>query len=158
MSDMQDLEPLVAKLVTTMAEPPNDAPPAPETTMRERMFEIVVVAFGALYPRMPTTGQIYDRLTISRIVMGLDDGEAANLGKRTDDWLRLEGLTKQEEGKRAYFLPFSTLSVLSTATSIGPAGDVCAKVLARYIEANPSDGLRIATRALGAELLVRMNR
>ena len=155
---MQDLEPLVAKLITTMAEPANDAAPPPETTLRERMFELVVVAFGALYPRMPTTGQIYDRLTISRITLGLDDGDAANLGKRTDDWLRLEGLTKQEEGKRAYYLPFSTMAVLSTGTSAGPAGEVCAKVLARYTEANPSDGLRVATRALGAELLVRMNK
>jgi hypothetical protein len=155
---MQDLEPLIAQLTAAMAEPGTDAPPPPETTLRERMFEIVVVAFGALYPRMPTSGQIYERITIGRITMGLDDGDAASLGRRTDDWMRLEGLTKQEEGKRAYFLPFATTAVLSTATSAGPLGDVCAKVLERYVADYPSQNLREATRALGAELLVRMNK
>jgi|GEM_PF-2592113 hypothetical protein len=153
---MQDIEPLIAQLTAAMAEPGVDAPPPPETTLRERMFEIVVMAFGNLYPRMPTSGNVYDRLTISRITMGLEDGEASQLGKRTDDWMRLENLTKQEEGKRAYFLPFPTMAILSTATSIGPLGDVCAKVLARYNADFPSENLRVATRALGAELLVRM--
>lgn len=155
---MTDLEPLIAKLVTAMAEPGNDAPLPPEITLRERMFELVVIAFGNLYPKMPNTGQIYDRITISRVTPGLDDSDAAMLGKRTDDWLRLEGLIKQEEGKRAYYLPFASTAVLSTATSAGPLGDVCAKVQARYAADSPSDNLRLAARALGAELLVRMNR
>jgi hypothetical protein len=153
---MQDIEPLIAQLTAALAEPGIDAPPTPETTLRERMFEIVVMGFGNLYPRMPTSGNIYDRLTISRITMGLDDGEASQLGKRTDDWMRIEGLTKQEEGKRAYFLPFSTMAVLSTATSIGPLGDVCAKVLARYNTDFPSESLRVATRALAGEIMVRL--
>ena len=153
---MQDIEPLIAQLTAAMAEPGTDAPPPPETTLRERMFEIVVMAFGNLFPRMPTSGNIYDRLTISRITVGLDDADAAQLGKRTDDWMRLEGLTKQEEGKRAYFLPFTTMAVLSTATPIGPLGDVCAKVLERYNSDFPSENLRLATRALAGEILVRL--
>ena len=154
---MQDLEPLIISLIAAIAEPANDLRP-PVITMRERMFELVVIAFGNLYPKMPVTGQIYDRATIARVTLGMEDSDAAMLGKRTDDWLRLEGLTKQEEGKRAYYLPFSTTAVLSTATSAGVLGDVCAKVQQRYAEANPSENLRLAARALGAEMLVRLNK
>jgi len=137
-----------------MAEAGTDA--APEATLRERMFELVVIAMGMLYPRMPNSGQIYDRVTISRVTTGLEDGEAANLGKRTDDWLRLEGITKQEEGKRAYFLPFTTLAALSTPSTAGTLGDICAKVQERYSADHPSENLRQATRALGAEVFLRL--
>jgi len=151
---MQNIDDLIAKLIPALAELGTDA--APEATLRERMFELVVIAMGMLYPRMPNSGQIYDRITISRVTMGLDDGEAASLGKRTDDWLRLEGITKQEEGKRAYFLPFATLAALSTPTPAGTLGDVCAKVQERYAADNPSPNLRAATRALGAEVFLRL--
>ncbi len=151
---MNDIEDVVAKLLPALAEAGSDA--APVATLRERMFELTVIAMGFLYPRMPDSGQIYDRITISRVTTGLDDGEAASLGKRTDDWLRLEGITKQEEGKRAYFLPFNTLAALSTPTSAGTLGDICAKVKERYFADHPSENLRVATRALGAQVLLRI--
>jgi len=153
---MQNLDEMIAKVVAAIDEPSTDTPPPPDTTLRERMFELVVIAMGFLYPRMPDSGQIYDRVTISRVTTGLDDGEAASLGKRTDDWLRLEGVTKQEEGKRAYFLPFNTLAALSTPTQAGTLGDICAKVKARYAADHPSENLRVAARALGAEVFLRL--
>ncbi|MDE2385838.1 MAG: hypothetical protein KGO53_14600 [Alphaproteobacteria bacterium] len=153
MTDTAYLDDLVTRALAALEDAPNDAPPPPETSFRERFYELVVLALGNLFPRMPNSGQIYDRTTLNRIVMGMDDGDAANLGKRTDDWMRLEGIIKQEEGKRSYYLPLATQAALSANTASGLLGDVCAEILKRYIAANPSDSLRSATRALGAAVM-----
>jgi hypothetical protein len=149
-----ELEDLVTRAMAALDEPANDAPPGPEISFRERFYELSVLAMGNLFPRMPATGQIYDRTTLNRVVMGMDDTDAAMIGKRTDDWLRLEGIIRQEEGKRAYYLPLASQAALSITTSAGLLGDVMGAILQRYIAANPSDNLRVATRALGAACIV----
>ena len=156
MSNNAELDDLVTRALAALDEPANDEPPPPETSFRERFYELTVLALGNLFPRMPATGQIYDRTTLTRIIQGMDDSDAATLGKRTDDWLRLEGIIRQEEGKRAYYLPLSSQAVLSITTAGGLLGDVFGAILRRYIAANPSDNLRTATRALGAAVLVML--
>ncbi len=146
------IENLAVAALDACAHKGTDATPA-ETTLRERFYEILTLALGNLFPRMPTTGQIYDRAIFLRVTAGLEDGDAAALGKRTDDWMRLEGIIKQEEGKRAYYLPIKTQAALSTMTSKGLLGDVLAAVLKRYSESAPSEELRVATRNLGAAVL-----
>ena len=158
MSNNAELDQVVMRAMAALALPANDAPPPPETSFRERFYELIVLSLGNLFPRMPTTGQIYDRTTLLRVIQGMDDGEAAALGKRADDWLRLEGIIKQEEGKRTYFLPLPSQAALSASTAAGLLGDVCGEILKRYLAANPSDELRQATRALGASCLVLLNK
>lgn len=145
-----DIETLVARAIASLATPSGDATAAADVTMRERFNELGLLALGNLFPRMPFTGQIYDRTTLVRITEGLDDNDAAGLGKRTDDWMRLEGIIKQEEGKRAYFLPLRTQAIMSLPTPSGLLGDVCATILKRYAESTPSAETRKATQALGA--------
>ena len=154
MPDTAHLDDLVTRAMAALDEPGNDAPPGPEISFRERFYELTILSLGNLFPRMPASGQIYDRTTLNRIVMGMDDGDAAMLAKRTDDWLRLEGIIRQEEGKRAYYLPLASQAALSLTTTAGLLGDVLGEILKRYIAANPSDNLRAATRALGAACLV----
>jgi hypothetical protein len=152
MTEKSELEALVQRVVSSLdAEGPEGAP-SPETTLRERFYELVILAFGNLFPRMPTTGNIYDRNTLQRIILGLDDGEAASLGKKADDWMRLEGMIRQEEGKRSYYLAFNAQAALSVQTSAGLLGDVCQKILKRYAASNPSDECRAATRDLAAAI------
>ena len=152
------LNDLVVAALAACEQPGNEAPPPPNTSLRERFYELIVLALGNLFPRMPSTGQIYDRTILLRVTLGLEDGDAASLGKRTDDWMRLEGMIKQEEGKRAYFLPRSTQAAMSTMTPAGLLGDVFAKILKRYTDAAPSDELRQHTRALGACVLLLMEK
>lgn len=152
----EQLNELVKAALAAFDQPFNDKPV--ETTLRERFYELMVLAMGNLFPRMPTTGQIYDRVILQRIMLGLDDGDAAALGKRTDDWLRLEGMIKQEEGKRAYYLGRTTQAALSTMTHSGLLGDVFAKILKQYIDVGPSDELRQHTRSLAACFLLLLEK
>ena len=155
-SQEQQLMDLVKKALAAFDQPFNDK--AAETTLRERFYELMVLAMGNLFPRMPTTGQIYDRVILQRVMLGLDDSDAANLGKRTDDWLRLEGMIKQEEGKRAYYLGRTTQAALSTTTPAGLLGDVFAKILKQYVDVGPSDALREHTRSLAACFLLLLEK
>jgi hypothetical protein len=148
-----EIDDLVTRALAALDEPPNDTPPAAGTPFRARFYELMVLSLGNLFPKMPSAGTLFDRTTINRVVMGMDDSDAAMIGRRTDDWMRLEGLIKQEEGKRAYYLPLATQAALSVNTAGGLLGDVCGEILKRYGSANPSDGLREATRALGAAIM-----
>ncbi len=153
-NELASLDSLVKAAIAAFDEPPNDSPPPPETSFRERFYELMVLALGNLFPKSPAGGTMYDRTTLQRVVFGMEDNDAATLGKRADDWLRLEGIIKQEEGKRSYYLPLTTIAALSLMTPSGLLGDVFDGILKRYLKANPSDGLRTATRALGAAFLV----
>ena len=154
----QQLNDLVAAALAACEQPGNEAPPPPDTTVLERFYELMVLSLANLFPRMPFTGQIYDRTILMRIIMGMDEAEAAGLGKRTDDWLRLEGMIKQEEGKRSYYLPRTTQAALSTMTPHGMLGLVFAKILKRYTDAAPSDELRKHTRSLCACFLLLLEK
>ena len=153
MKQSTSLDDLVQQAVAAFAEAGSDAPLAAEITIRDRFYELIVLALGNLFPRMPGTGNLIDRITLLRTMIGLDDNDASSLGKRSDDWLRLEGIIKQEEGKRTYFLPLQTLASLSIQTEHGLLGDVFAAILKRYTQDWPSENLRAATRALAAEYI-----
>ena len=155
-SQEEQLNDLVKAALAAFDQPFNEKPS--EGSFRERFYELMVLAMGNLFPRMPTTGQIFDRVILQRVMLGLDDGDAANLGKRTDDWLRLEGMIKQEEGKRAYYLGRTTQAALSTMTPAGLLGDVFAKILRHYIDIGPSDELRQHTRSLAACFLLLLEK
>jgi hypothetical protein len=154
-----DIEHLVASLMTALDFPPleADAPP-PTTGMRERFFEMMVLVLANLYGKTPLAAPLFTRDTMLRIVSGLDDGDAGRLAARGEDWLRLEGVLRQQDGQKAYFLTRPTLAVLSTITSHGTLGEVMERALAKYGEGPPAPQLRKALVLIGAYFLSRIAR
>ena len=152
-----DLETLAQNALAALNDPPGEAARA-DTTMRERFFELMVLILGNLYTKTPVAAALFDRNTMLRVTAGMDDVESGKLTGRTEDWLRLEGLLRQQDGAKAYFITRSSLAVLSTFTSAGPLGDVMDKILRRYQESLPSENLRTATRLLGSYYLSRVAR
>ena len=150
------LEDLIQKTIAAIEEPGGDQPLSADVSPRERLYELLVLALGSLFPKSPLTGQMYDRATLLRIVEGMDDSDAAALTRRADDWIRLEGIMKQQEGQRAYYLPLKTLAALSVPTSAGLLGEIFDKILQRYLASAPSTNLRNCTRLLAAEFLISL--
>jgi hypothetical protein len=153
-----DLEGLVAEVLAATAEPVSDQPGDPATTMRERFFELLVLILANLYGKTPIPVTLLDRATIQKVTSGMEDSEAAKLASRGEDWIRLEGLIKQQEGQKAYFLVRPTLAVLSTLTSAGTLGEIIARIQQRYGEGQPTPRLRLATRTIGSYILMRLTR
>ncbi len=135
-------------------------PDQPENTagMRERFFEFLVLILANLYGKTPIASPLFDRTTMLRVTMGMDDGEAGKLIGRTEDWMRIEGLLRQQDGQKAYFLTRPVLAVLSTLTSAGTLGEVIEKLLKHYASAPPSAAVRNSARLLGSYILTRLAR
>jgi hypothetical protein len=154
MSQSSELETLINNALAALADPPGE-PAHADTTMRERFIELTTLILGNLYTKTPVGTPLFDRTTMLRLTTGMDDNDAGRLAGRTEDWLRLEGLLRQVDGAKAYFVTTKTLAVLSTMTPNGTLGDVMAKVLKRYQEVMPSENLRQATRLLGTYFVAR---
>lgn len=153
-----DLEYLVQNALVALGDPPSENPAGPDTTMRERFFELLVLILGNLYNKTPVAAALFDRATMLRVTEGMDDNDAGKLTLRTEDWLRLEGLLRQQDGQKAYFITRPSLSVLSTITTAGTLGEVLDKIQKRYVESMPSENIRSATRILGSYFLTRVAR
>lgn len=153
-----DLEKLVQDIDAAIAEPCAEQAADPSVTMRERFFELMVMILANLYSKTPLPVTLLDRATIQRVTAGMDDSDAAKLASACDDWMRLEGLIKQQEGKKAYYLVRPTLAVLSTLTSAGTVGELIDRLLKRYGDGLPSPRLRRVTRVAGAYVLMRLTR
>ncbi len=154
-----DIEQIVGSLVAALDFPPleTNAPP-PATGMRERFFEMMVLVLANLYGKTPVAAPLFSRETMLRIVAGMDDNDAGRLAGRGEDWLRLEGVLRQQDGQKAYFLTRPTLAVLSTITSHGTLGEVMERALARYNEGPPTPQLRKALTLVGSYFLTRIAR
>jgi hypothetical protein len=155
MSTATALEDLVKDVIDALGDAPGEAAPE-HTTMRERFFELIVVILGNLYNKSPVAAPLFDRATMQRVTTGMDDSDAGRLTGRCEDWLRLEGLLRQQDGAKAYFVTRLTMAILSTATAHGPLGDVMDKVLKRYQQDMPSMRLREASRQLASYFLMRV--
>ena len=158
-STATDIEHLVGGVIAALELPAlaPDAPP-PTTGMRERFFEMMVLVLANLYGKMPLAAPMFSRETMLRIVAGMDDNDAGKLAGRGEDWMRLEGVLRQQEGQKAYFLTRPTLAVLSTLTSQGTLGEVIERAHAKYSEGMPDPQLRKALVMIGAYFLTRMAR
>jgi hypothetical protein len=152
-----ELDDLVKDVLATLTDEAGEAARA-DTTLRERFFELLVLILGNLYTKTPVAGALFDRATMLRITSGMDDAEAGRLTGRTEDWVRLEGLLRQQDGTKNYSLTRSSLAVLSTLTAHGTLGEVFEKILRRYAEAMPSENLRRTSRILGSYFLTRVAR
>ena len=145
---------LVRETLAALQEPSGVDQIASETSIRQRFYEIIVVSLGGLFTKSPVAAQMYDRTTLLSIITGMDDTEASSFGKSADDWIRLQGLINQQEGKRAYYLPLQTMAALSGETCGILMGDLFGMVLKRYGESMPSKNLRGCTRSLASHFLI----
>lgn len=152
-----DLEVLVKAALDAMTGEEGAAARA-DTMMRERFFELMVLILGNLHAKTPVASALFDRATMMRVTDGMDDVDAGKLTGRTEDWLRIEGLLRQQDGAKAYSLPRATLAVLSTITASGTLGEVFEKILQCYVEKMPTERLRSATRILGSYFVGRVAR
>jgi hypothetical protein len=149
---------MVQECIAALGDEAANAPAHPETTMRERFFELMVLVLGNLYNKTPVAGALFDRTTLQRVTAGMDDSDAGRLSLRIEDWMRLESLLRQQDGQKAYFVTRPTLAVLSTITSVGTLGEVFDRVLKRYVESMPSEKIRSSVRLLGSYFLTRVAR
>ncbi len=95
---------------------------------------------------------------MKRITEGLDDNDAGRFSSRADDWIRLEGLVRVQEGQKNYALNRMSLAVLSTPTSQGTLGEVWEMIAAHYAASPPSPQVRHITRQFGAYFMTRLGR
>ena len=154
-----DLETLVQEALAAIAMAPPDPPESEvDVTMRERFFEILTLILANLYGKTPVSAPLFDRATFLRVTVGMDDNESGALSKRTEDWIRLEGLARQQDGQKSYSLTRPSLAVVSTITGGGTLGEVMEKLLKHYAVGNPSNNVRRITRLLGSYYITRMAR
>lgn len=153
------LEALVQRVMAALNIPlsPADAEPAP-LSMRERFMELLVLSLASLYGKTPIPASPFDRAMMRTITIGLDDNDAGKFSTRADDWIRLEGLVRVQEGAKNYTLNRMALAVMSTPTSHGTLGEVMETVAAAYANPGPSADLRKAARQLGAYFMTRLGR
>jgi hypothetical protein len=154
-----DLETIIANCIAELKKAPIEGE-APVNTagMRERFFELMVLILGNLYGKTPVAAPLFDRNTLLRVTKDMDDGDSGRLAGRTEDWLRLESLLRQQDGQKAYFLTLPTLSALSTMTSAGTLGEVLEKILKHYATSAATPELRNAVCILGSQILTRLAR
>jgi hypothetical protein len=153
-----DLNALVSEALSALAVADEGQAAHPDTTMRERFFELLVLILGNLYGKTPVAAPLFDRTTLLTITTGMDDNDAGRLASRTEDWVRLEGLLRQQDGAKAYSISRPSLAVLSTLTEAGTLGEVFDRILKRYVAAMPTEELRRITRLLGSYFISRVAR
>lgn len=153
------LEALVQRTLAAIRHPadPADADPATMTT-RHRFMELLVLSLASLYGKTPIPGSPFDRAMMRTLTLGLDDNDAGKFSSRADDWIRLEGLVRVQEGAKNYTLNRMSLAVMSTPTSEGTVGEVMEMVVAAYANPGPSAELRKVARDFGAYFMTRLGR
>ena len=154
-----ELESLLQQALDAIAVPPPEpAESETEVSMRERFFELLPLILANLYGKTPVAAPLFDRATFLRVSAGMDDNDSGKLAQRSEDWIRLEGLARQQDGAKAYSLTRPSLAVMSTLTTHGTLGEVLEKVLKYYATGVPSNSLRRITRMLGSYYITRMAR
>lgn len=158
-ADPSPLEALIQQVLAAISAPPEPgvAPPA-QQSMRERFMELIVLVLANLYGKTPIPASPFDRAMMKILTEGLDDNDAGKFSTRADDWIRLEGLVRVQEGQKNYTLNRMSLAVLSTVTSQGTLGEVMEGVAALYANPGPTPALRHAARQLGAYFMTRLGR
>ena len=155
-SEKSPLDILVDRAIAALPLAPE--PITGEVSTRERFMEFMVLSMANLFGKTPIASSLLDR-TLTRVVSaGMDDGDAGKLSLRADDWMRLEGLLRVQEGQKSYTLNRPSMAVLCTTTPHGLLGEVMEKIMAAYSSPGPSAELRHATRLLGAHILTRLAR
>ena len=150
------LDLLLDRAMTSLKLPA--APMDSDVSVRERFMEFTVLSLANLFGKTPIASSLLDRTLTRRVSEGMDDGDAGKLTLRADDWMRLEGLLRVQEGQKAYTLNRPSMAVLCTATRHGLLGEVMEKIVTVYASQGPSTELRLVTRQIGAYITTRLAR
>ena len=129
---------------------------APPT--RDLFLEMIVLALGALYAKVPMGSSLYDRATLKAALSHLADTEAGKIQSGTEDWMRLEGMVRALEGQKNYTLNGPSMAVLSTPTRHGLVGELMERLQQRYLAAPPTPELRAQARRIGSYFMSRLGR
>ncbi len=127
-----------------------------EVPVRELFLELLVVGLANLYGKVPLASTLFERSMLKAVTGHLPDAESSKLMIRTDDWIRLEGLIRGQEGQKAYSLSLQSLAVLSTETPDGSIGRLMERACDCYVRQVHTPELRQATRRLAAVFLNMM--
>ncbi len=142
--------------------PAGDAAAAPSPVEaappRELFFELLALGMANLFTVVPLAAPLFERAILKAVVSHLPDTESSKLIVRADDWIRLEGLVKGQEGQKAYALSSQTLAILTTETPDGSIGRLLEQAYACYLRQAHTPELRQATRKLAAAFLNMMVR
>jgi hypothetical protein len=155
-TELTPLERLVLRATDALGREPET--PEGEIITRERFMEFMVLSLANLFGKTPVAASLLDRSMTKAVCYGMDDGDAGRLSTRGDDWMRLEGLLRVQEGQKSYTLNRPSMAVLCTPTSQGLLGEVLERIMAAYAQPGPSNELRQVTRLLGAYILTRLSR
>lgn len=153
-----DIEFLAGQIAEELAKPAPEVPSKETYSPREIFLELLVMALGSLYAKVPMGSGLFDRATLRAVLGGLDDTEAGKMQNRTEDWIRLEGLVRALEGQKNYTLNRPSMAVLSTATAHGLVGDLMERMQQRYVATPPSSELRALTRQMASYFMSRLGR
>lgn len=157
-AETSPLEVLVQDIAATLAAKPAPQPLSAETSTHERFMELLVLSLGNMYGKTPVPVAPFSRAIMRSVTESMDDSDAGAFTSRADDWIRLEGLVRVQEGAKNYVLNRMALAVLSTPTSHGTVGEVMESLTNFYVDIGPSLPLRKLTRSLGGYFMTRLGR
>lgn len=157
-AELSQLEILVQQVVTTLAAKPEPEAIDAETSTRERFMELLVMSLANMYGKTPVPVAPFSRAIMRTVTENMDDNDAGAFTSRADDWIRLEGIVRVQEGAKNYVLNRMALAVLSTPTSHGTVGEVMERVMKFYTEHGPCLEIRQLTRQLGGYFMTRLGR
>lgn len=140
------------------ADPPGSPGSAEEVPARELFFELLALGLANLYNIVPLSAPLFDRGILKAVTGHLPDTESSKLIVRADDWIRLEGLVRGQEGQKSYSLSSQALAILSTETPDGSIGRLMRQAYDCYARQAHTPDLRQATRRLAAVFLSMMVR
>lgn len=151
------MDPL-AQTVASAAEagPPAFVPKrASDASTRELFYELLVLALGNLYTRMPIGCPLFDRAMIKAVTGHLADNDAGKLVGKAEDWIRQENLVRAQEGQKSYCLSLESIAALEYQTNSSSLGQLMEQAVLAYAAGSPSPDMRRATRKLASAFLTR---
>ena len=157
-TELSPLENLVRQIANLLAAAPPPEPINPEVSTRERFMELLVLSLANMYGKTPVPAAPFSRAIMRTVTEAMDDNDAGAFTSRADDWIRLEGIVRVQEGQKNYVLNRMAVAVLSTPTSQGTVGEVMERVMKFYTETGPSPELRGLARQLGGYFMTRLGR
>ena len=123
--------------------------PVEEVPTREFFFELFALGMANLFTIVP----LYEPAILKAVVGHLPDAESSKLIVRSNDWIRLEGLVKGQEGQKAHSLSSQALAILTAETPEGSIGQLLEKAYDCHTRQAHTPELRRATRKLAAAFL-----
>jgi len=157
-TELSPLDTLVQEIANTLVANPAPEPLSAETSTRERFMELLVLSLANMYGKTPVPVAPFSRAIMRTVTEAMDDNDAGAFTSRADDWIRLEGLVRVQEGQKNYVLNRMAMAVLSTPTAQGTVGEVMERIMRAYTETGPSLALRQLTRQFGAYFMTRLGR